>query len=61
MQPFQRVAAVAVPLAQPNVDTDQIIPSRYLQKPRSVENPPTRNTCGSRPALKPVSTRPANV
>ena len=37
MQPFQRVAAVAVPLAQPNVDTDQIIPSRYLQKPRSVD------------------------
>jgi len=37
MQPFQRVTAVAVPIAQPNVDTDQIIPSRYLQKPRSVD------------------------
>jgi len=37
MQPFQRVTAVAVPIAQPNVDTDQIIPSRYLQKPRTVD------------------------
>src|SRR3954454_22909757 len=37
MQPFQRVAAVAVPIAQPNVDTDQVIPSRYLQKPRSTD------------------------
>ena len=37
MQPFQRLAAVAVPMAQPNIDTDQIIPSRYLQKPRTVD------------------------
>ncbi|HZQ62820.1 MAG TPA: 3-isopropylmalate dehydratase small subunit [Casimicrobiaceae bacterium] len=37
MEPFQRLDAVAVPMAQPNVDTDQIIPSRYLQKPRSTD------------------------
>jgi 3-isopropylmalate/(R)-2-methylmalate dehydratase small subunit len=35
MEPFTRLDAVAVPLARPNVDTDQIVPSRYLQKPRS--------------------------
>jgi 3-isopropylmalate/(R)-2-methylmalate dehydratase small subunit len=35
MQPFQRLDAVAVPIAQPNVDTDQILPARYLQKPRA--------------------------
>ena len=35
MQPFQHLDAVAVPIAQPNVDTDQILPARYLQKPRA--------------------------
>ena len=35
MEPFQRLEAVAVPIAQPNVDTDQILPARYLQKPRA--------------------------
>jgi len=35
LQPFQSLDAVAVPIAQPNLDTDQIIPARYLQKPRS--------------------------
>jgi 3-isopropylmalate/(R)-2-methylmalate dehydratase small subunit len=35
MEPFVRLDAVAMPLAQPNVDTDQIVPARYLQKPRS--------------------------
>ncbi|MDR0577241.1 MAG: 3-isopropylmalate dehydratase small subunit [Candidatus Accumulibacter sp.] len=34
MKPFRPIDAVAVPLAQPNFDTDQIIPSRYLQKLR---------------------------
>jgi 3-isopropylmalate/(R)-2-methylmalate dehydratase small subunit len=34
MIPFERLEAVAVPLARTNVDTDQIIPARYLQKPR---------------------------
>ena len=35
MEPFIRLDAVALPLARPNVDTDQIVPARYLQKPRS--------------------------
>jgi 3-isopropylmalate/(R)-2-methylmalate dehydratase small subunit len=34
MKPFQTIDAPAVPIAQPNFDTDQIIPSRYLQKLR---------------------------
>lgn len=37
MERFERLTSVAVPIAQPNVDTDQIIPSRYLQKPRGVD------------------------
>ena len=35
MQPFEKLDAVAVPIARPNVDTDQIIPARYLRKRRS--------------------------
>jgi 3-isopropylmalate/(R)-2-methylmalate dehydratase small subunit len=35
MKPFVHLDAVAVPIARANVDTDQIIPARYLQKPRS--------------------------
>ena len=35
MEPFVRLEAVAVPIARPNVDTDQIVPARYLQKPRA--------------------------
>jgi 3-isopropylmalate/(R)-2-methylmalate dehydratase small subunit len=35
MEPFVRLDAVALPLARPNVDTDQIVPARYLQKPRT--------------------------
>jgi 3-isopropylmalate/(R)-2-methylmalate dehydratase small subunit len=35
MEPFVRLDAVALPIARPNVDTDQIVPARYLQKPRS--------------------------
>ena len=35
MDPFKALDAVAVPIARANVDTDQIIPSRFLQKPRS--------------------------
>ena len=30
-----RLEAVALPIARPNVDTDQIVPARYLQKPRA--------------------------
>jgi 3-isopropylmalate/(R)-2-methylmalate dehydratase small subunit len=35
MEPFRHLAAVALPLARANIDTDQIVPARYLQKPRS--------------------------
>jgi 3-isopropylmalate/(R)-2-methylmalate dehydratase small subunit len=35
MKPFLPLYAVALPIARSNVDTDQIIPARYLQKPRA--------------------------
>jgi 3-isopropylmalate/(R)-2-methylmalate dehydratase small subunit len=35
MEPFNHLSAVALPVARINVDTDQIIPARYLQKPRA--------------------------
>ena len=35
MEPFTTLKANALPVARPNVDTDQILPARYLQKPRS--------------------------
>ena len=35
MEPVTRLKAHAVPIDRPNVDTDQIVPARYLQKPRS--------------------------
>jgi 3-isopropylmalate/(R)-2-methylmalate dehydratase small subunit len=34
MEPFTRLDAVAAPMAVPNVDTDQIIPARFLRKSR---------------------------
>jgi 3-isopropylmalate/(R)-2-methylmalate dehydratase small subunit len=34
MQPFTRFTAIAAPIDRPNVDTDQIIPARFLRKPR---------------------------
>jgi 3-isopropylmalate/(R)-2-methylmalate dehydratase small subunit len=35
MQPFTRLSAVAVPIDLPNVDTDRIIPARFLRKPQT--------------------------
>lgn len=35
MEPFVTLTAIAVPLDQPNVDTDQIIPARFLGRPRA--------------------------
>ncbi|MGE0405555.1 MAG: 3-isopropylmalate dehydratase small subunit [Candidatus Korobacteraceae bacterium] len=32
MQPFQAHTGIAAPLDRPNVDTDQIIPARYLKR-----------------------------
>jgi 3-isopropylmalate/(R)-2-methylmalate dehydratase small subunit len=34
MEPFRRLDAVAAPIATPNVDTDQIIPARFLWRKR---------------------------
>ena len=36
MEPFKSLQAVALPIAQPNFDTDQILPARFLQKPRAL-------------------------
>jgi 3-isopropylmalate/(R)-2-methylmalate dehydratase small subunit len=35
MEPFTRLTAVALPIDQPNLDTDQIIPARFLGEPRA--------------------------
>src|SRR3954453_12876650 len=35
MEPFGSLTSVAAPLAIVNVNTDQIIPARFLRKPRS--------------------------
>jgi 3-isopropylmalate/(R)-2-methylmalate dehydratase small subunit len=35
MEKFRRLDAVAAPIAAPNVDTDQIVPARFLRKPRA--------------------------
>ena len=37
MEAFTTLTAVAVPLDAPNVDTDRIIPARFLHKPRGPE------------------------
>lgn len=34
MEPFRTLEAVAVPLPLANVDTDQIIPARFMKRPR---------------------------
>jgi 3-isopropylmalate/(R)-2-methylmalate dehydratase small subunit len=36
MEKFERVDAPALPMGQPNIDTDQIIPARFLRKPRKL-------------------------
>jgi 3-isopropylmalate/(R)-2-methylmalate dehydratase small subunit len=40
MEPFVRLDAVAVPLPRPNIDTDQVIPARFLSRPREVDHGP---------------------
>jgi 3-isopropylmalate/(R)-2-methylmalate dehydratase small subunit len=35
LEPFNSLRAVVLPIAQPNFDTDQILPARFLQKPRA--------------------------
>jgi 3-isopropylmalate/(R)-2-methylmalate dehydratase small subunit len=38
VEPFVRLEAVAVPLPRPNIDTDQILPARFLSRPREVDH-----------------------
>jgi 3-isopropylmalate/(R)-2-methylmalate dehydratase small subunit len=38
MEAFRHLDAVAVPLPQPNIDTDRIIPARFLSRPRDVNH-----------------------
>ncbi|HEY0419524.1 MAG TPA: 3-isopropylmalate dehydratase small subunit, partial [Acetobacteraceae bacterium] len=38
MQAFRHLDSVAVPLPQPNIDTDRIIPARFLSRPREVDH-----------------------
>ena len=35
MRPFTRLTALACPLPIPNIDTDQLIPARFMRRPRS--------------------------
>ena len=39
MQPFTRLTAVAAPIDLPNVDTDRVIPARFLRKPKQSADP----------------------
>ena len=34
MEPFTRITAIAAPIDLPNVDTDRIVPARFLRKPQ---------------------------
>jgi len=34
MEPFARLTAVGAPMDLPNIDTDRVIPARFLRKPR---------------------------
>lgn len=38
MEAFRTLDAVAVPLPRPNIDTDQIIPARFLSRPREADH-----------------------
>ena len=35
MERFRRIESIALPIPRSNIDTDQILPARFLQKPRS--------------------------
>ncbi len=52
MPPFTTLQAVAVPLAVANIDTDQILPARFLCRGWTAGSPTLRNAGAgwSRPA-----------
>ena len=35
MQPFEKLTAVAAPIDEQNIDTDQLVPARFLLKSRA--------------------------
>ena len=39
MEPVRQVSGTAAPLALANIDTDQILPARYLKRPRDARYP----------------------
>ena len=39
MRPFTRVTDVAAPIDLPNVDTDRVIPARFLRRPKQSADP----------------------
>jgi 3-isopropylmalate/(R)-2-methylmalate dehydratase small subunit len=53
MEPFTTLTAVAIPIDQPNLDTDQIIPARFLGSPRPTQKPALFNDLRYDPAGKP--------
>jgi 3-isopropylmalate/(R)-2-methylmalate dehydratase small subunit len=40
MEPFRRLTALACPIALANIDTDQILPARFIRTPRSQSHAP---------------------
>lgn len=40
MEPFRQLTAVACPLPLANIDTDQILPARFLKRPRAESHGP---------------------
>ena len=37
MEPLRRIEGIAIPFDRPNVDTDQVIPARFIMKPRDFD------------------------
>ena len=49
MEPFTTLEAPAIPIDQPNLDTDQIIPARFLGRPRPTRLRRCSTTCATTP------------
>ena len=64
MEPFTRLTAVAAPMDLPNIDTDRVIPARFLRQPREAGFGPllfhdVRFDAGGAPKADFVLNRPA--